>query len=111
MSNESFDDFLKRQLQQSSGYIDDGDFSARVMASLPAKHRLNPWLERLIVIIPVTLIALAVLNQFPWRDMIRPAYGWLLTFDTTSLITLALGVITLATVIPLCWALKKAAIL
>lgn len=111
MSDKSFDDFLKRQLQQSSGYIDDGDFTARVMASLPAKHRLNPWLERLIVLVPVTLIAVAVLNQLPWRDMVRPAYGWILTFDVTSLMTMALGVIVVATMVPVYWALKKTAVI
>jgi hypothetical protein len=91
MSDQSFDDFLKRTLQQSSDYIEDDNFSARVMASLPAPHRLNPWLERLIVALPVTLIALLVASQLPWRDLVRPAYGWLLTFDSTSLMTLAVG--------------------
>ena len=42
MSDKSFDAFLKQGLQHSSAYIDDDDFTARVMASLPQQHRLNP---------------------------------------------------------------------
>lgn len=111
MSDQSFDDFLKRSLQQSSGYIEDGDFSARVMASLPAPHRLNPWLERLIVALPVTLIALFVVSQLPWRDLVRPAYGWLLTFDSTSLMSLAIGVVLLVAAAPVLWVLRKSALI
>lgn len=111
MSDQSFDDFLKRTLQQGSDYIEDGDFSARVMASLPASHRLNPWLERLIVALPVTLIALLVVNQLPWRDLVRPAYGWLLTFDSTSLMSLAIGAALLVVVVPLLWMLRKSSLI
>lgn len=111
MSDQSFDDFLKRTLQQSSDYIEDGDFSTRVMASLPAPHRLNPWLERLIVAVPVTAIALLVVSQLPWRDLVRPVYGWLLTFDSTSLVTLAAGVILLVASVPVLWMLRKSALI
>ena len=56
-SNDSFDAFLTKHLQQAHNYLPDDDFSARVMASLPAQKRLNPWLEKVIVCVPVTLIA------------------------------------------------------
>jgi hypothetical protein len=111
MSDKSFDAFLKQGLQHSSEYIDDDDFTARVMASLPQHHRLNPWLERLIVALPVTLIALLVAVQLPWRDLVRPVYGWLLTFDTTSLMTLALGVALVVVAVPLVWVLRKSALI
>ncbi len=111
MSDKSFDAFLKQGLQHSSAYIDDDDFTARVMASLPQHHRLNPWLERLIVALPVTLIALLVAVQLPWRDLVRPVYGWLLTFDTTSLMTLALGVALVVVAVPLVWVLRKSALI
>lgn len=111
MSDKSFDEFLKQQLERSSEYIDDNGFTARVMASLPQSHRLNPWLERLIIALPVTLIALLVILQLPWRDMVRPVYGWLLTFDTASLVTLALGVILMAIAVPLVWVLRKSALI
>ena len=86
--NDKFDDFLRLQLQDSSPYLDDGDFSARVMASLPTQKRLNPWLEKLIVCIPVTLIAVLVLRQFSLRELIQPVYGWVLTFDVSSIVSL-----------------------
>jgi hypothetical protein len=81
------------------------------MASLTQHHRLNPWLERLIVALPVTLIALLVAVQLPWRDLVRPVYGWLLTFDTTSLMTLALGVALVVVAVPLVWVLRKSALI
>lgn len=92
MNDKQFDDFLQQQLQSSSPYLDDGDFSARLMASLPGQihKRLNPWVERLIVCAPVTLIALLVLSQFPLRDFIQPVYAWVLTFDMSSLAPLVM---------------------
>lgn len=89
MNDKHFDDFLRLQLQGSSPYLDDGDFSARVLASLPAQKRLNPWLERLIVLVPVTVIAALVLSQFSVRELIQPAYAWVLTFDIHSIVMLA----------------------
>ncbi len=88
MNDKTFDDFLQQQLQSSSPYLDDGDFSAKVMAGLPAPKRLNPWLERLIVVLPVTLIAVLVLRQFSIRELIQPAYAWVLTQDMNSIISL-----------------------
>jgi hypothetical protein len=107
MNEQHFDDFLHQQLQGSSPYLDDGDFSARVMAGLPAPKRLNPWVERLIVCVPVTLIALLVLNQFSLRPLIQPLYAWVLTVDMRSLITLALAMAVVMVVIPLSIALRR----
>lgn len=89
MNDNHFDDFLRQQLQGSSPYLDDGDFSAKVMASLPAQKRLNPWLEKLIVLLPVSAITLLVLRQFSPRELIQPAYAWVLTLDMNSIISLA----------------------
>jgi len=88
MNDKSFDNFLQQQLQNASPYLDDGDFSARVMAALPVQKSLNPWLEKLIVILPVSVIALLVASQFSLRGLIQPAYGWLLTLNVTSVISL-----------------------
>ncbi len=101
MSDQSFDDFLKRTLNNSSDYIADDDFTARVMASLPAGHRLPSWLEKLIVALPATFIALLVGSQIPWRDVIRPAYAWVLTADLSSVVSLAIGLMLLAMAVPL----------
>ncbi len=107
MNDKTFDDFLQQQLQSSSPYLDDGDFSARVMASLPTPKRLNSWLEKLIVCVPVTLIALLVLSQFSLRELIQPIYAWVLVFDMSSLITLAITMAVLMLAIPLSLALKR----
>ncbi|PUA28781.1 MAG: hypothetical protein B0W54_10200 [Cellvibrio sp. 79] len=107
MSDKSFDDFLAQQLQRSSSYIEDDGFAANVMASLPVKQRLSPWLERLILAAPVTLIALLVVSQLPWRDMVRPAYGWLLTSTGTGLMATVVGMMLLVVTIPLLWVLRR----
>lgn len=106
MNDKHFDDFLRLQLQGSSPYLDDGDFSARVLASLPAQKRLNPWLERLIVLAPVTLIAVLVLRQFSVRELIQPAYGWVLTLDMHSIVTLALVMTASLLIAPLLFIFK-----
>lgn len=104
--NNNFDDFLRQHLQGSSPYLDDGDFSARVLASLPAQKRLNPWLERLIVLLPVTLIAALVLRQFSVRELIQPAYGWVLTLDMHSIVTLAVVLTASLLIVPILFILK-----
>jgi hypothetical protein len=101
MNDKHFDDFLQLQLQGSSPYLDDGDFSARVLASLPAPKRLNPWLEKLIVLLPVTLIAVLVLRQFSVRELIQPAYGWVLTLDMQSIAMLAVIMAALFLIAPI----------
>ncbi|HEY0893760.1 MAG TPA: hypothetical protein VGE32_11935 [Cellvibrio sp.] len=111
MNDKHFDDFLRLQLQGSSPYLDDGDFSARVLASLPAQKRLNPWLEKLIVLLPVTLIAVLVLRQFSVRELIQPAYGWLLTLDMHSLVMIAVVMAALLFVAPVVLILKPKSLL
>lgn len=106
MNDKHFDDFLRQQLQGSSPYLDDGDFSARVLAGLPAQKRLNPWLEKLIVLLPVTLIAVLVLRQFSVRELIQPAYGWVLTLDIHSIALLAVIMAALLLIAPVLLILK-----
>lgn len=106
MNDKNFDDFLRQQLHSSSAYLDDGDFSARVLASLPAQKRLNPWLEKLIVLLPVTLIAVLVLRQFSVRELIQPAYGWVLTLDLHSLAMFAATMAALLLIAPVLLILK-----
>ena len=90
MNDMNFDDFLRQQLQGSTHYLDDGDFSAQVMASLPAPQRISRWLEIMIVAVPVTVIALLVLSQFSVRDIIQPIYAWMLTVDMADLISVGI---------------------
>lgn len=107
MSDQSFDDFLAQQLQRNNDYIEDDGFAANVIASLPVEQRLNPWLEHLIMAVPVTLIAWLVASQLPWRDLVRPAYGWLLTSTGTGLIFTLAGVLLLTVTVPLLWILRR----
>lgn len=88
MNDKHFDDFLRQQLQGANEYLSDGDFTQKVMAGLPAPRRLSRWMEVLIVVMPVTLIALLVLSQFPLREFIQPVYALVLTADTLDLISL-----------------------
>ena len=41
-SNDSFDDFLTKHLQQAQVYLPDDDFTARVIKQLPAPKKLTP---------------------------------------------------------------------
>jgi hypothetical protein len=70
------------------------------LASLPAPKRLNPWLEKLIVLLPVTLIAVLVLRQFSVRELVQPAYGWVLTLDMHSLVILGVVMAALLLIAP-----------
>lgn len=105
MMNDRFDDFLRQQLQ--TDYIDDKGFTAQLMAAMPAQRRLNPWLEKLIIALPVALITLLVLNHFPWRDVVQPAYAWFLLLNSTSLGFIALAVFMLLIVAPVAWLLNS----
>lgn len=110
MNDKHFDDFLQQQLQGSSAYLDDGDFSARVMAGLPVQKRLHPWLEKLIIVLPVTLITLFVASQFSLRGLIQPAYGWLLTLTMHNIITLSVGLVLILLIAPIALILKPRAL-
>lgn len=101
MNDMNFDDFLRQQLQGSTPYLDDGDFSAQVMASLPAPQRISRWLEIMIVAVPVTVIALLVLSQFSVRDIIQPIYAWMLTVDMAGLISVGAAAVIAILAAPL----------
>src|SRR5436190_23378981 len=44
------DETLDRQLREATPYIDDGGFTARVMAKLPAARREPRWLRAMILL-------------------------------------------------------------
>ncbi|HWV14536.1 MAG TPA: hypothetical protein VN030_03815 [Cellvibrio sp.] len=62
-TDDSFDIFLRTQLQQQKSYLSDENFSAGVLARLPKVKRISRWRERLIIIIPLVAISLLVLSQ------------------------------------------------
>lgn len=90
MNDKSFDELLARQLQANTPYLDDNGFTAQLMQRLPAPKPIARWLEVIITWLPVSLISLLVLAQFPWRTLVQPAYAWILTMDMASLISVAL---------------------
>ena len=108
--DKRFDLFLQQQLQSASPYLDDGDFSARVMAGLPASKHLSSWLEKLIVTVPVTAIAFWVLSQLPVRTLIQSVYGWVITFDMASLSSVAIGMLACTLIIPLSLVFKRSSL-
>lgn len=61
--NKGFDIFLRAQLQQEKPYLEDDNFSVRVMASLPIAKKTISWRERLMVSLPLMVISILVLSQ------------------------------------------------
>lgn len=98
---DEFDALLRHQLR--SDYLDDQGFTAQVMAALPAQQPLKPWLEKLILAVPVLLIGLLVCWQLPWRAWLQAGYGWLLLLDTASLIGMGVALFVCLLVAPLLW--------
>jgi len=96
LNPDNFELFLRQQLQQNQPYLDDGDFSARVMSSLPAPRRLSRLQERLILLVPLAVISLLVLSQFSLTSGIK-AWYLLLAMDFASL--LKLGVVLAITAV------------
>jgi len=96
-SNDSFDAFLTKHLQQANTYLPDDDFSARVMQQLPAPKKLSRWQERLIIMIPLSIISLFVLSQFSALAVIIKLWTWLSIMDFTSI--LQIGILTTVAVI------------
>ena len=96
-SDDDFDVFLTRNLQQAQTYLPDDDFSARVMQQLPAPKKLSLWQERLIILIPLSIISLVVLSQFSVLALIIKIWTWLSIMDFTSI--LQIGILTTVTVI------------
>jgi hypothetical protein len=96
-SDDGFDAFLTKHLQQANTYLPDDDFTARVMQQLPAPKKLSRWQERLIIMIPLLVISLLVLSQFSVPAVLIKVWVLFLTTSFTSL--LQIGVLTTIAVI------------
>ncbi len=90
--DDGFDNFLRMQLQHSQPYLMDDNFSAQVMAALPASRKLSLWQERLIMLVPCLVISLLVLSQFSLIAFLVKGWTWLMTLDTTSLLGVGLSI-------------------
>ncbi len=96
-SNDSFDAFLTKHLQQANTYLPDDDFSVRVMQQLPTPKKLSRLQERLIIMIPLLIISLFVLSQFSVLAVIIKLWTWLSIMDFTNI--LQIGILTTLAVI------------
>ncbi len=94
--DEQFENFLSAQLKQSQPYLMDDNFSAQVMAKLPAKKKLSVWQERLIIALPLVVISLLVLSQFSLLAVGVKLYTFLVAVDVASLLNMGLVVSALA---------------
>lgn len=92
LDDDGFDNFLSAQLQQSQPYVMDDHFTAQVMAKLPAAKKLSIWQERLIVLVPVFIISLLVLSQFPILAVLIKCWVLVASADVASLLTVGLVV-------------------
>lgn len=91
---------LKKHFQHQD-YLDDNGFTALVMSQLPHKTPINPWVKRLILGLPVSLVTLLVVSFVPWLDVIHQVYAYYLSATPQKLILigapLAMSVIALPT--------------
>jgi len=107
MAEDSFDSFLRRQLQQSQPYVMDDNFSAQVMAKLPARKKLSPLQERLIIALPVVIITLLILSQFSLLAIAINVWTWLVALNLGSLLKIGLATILLAISTASYWVAKQ----
>jgi hypothetical protein len=105
--DNSFDNFLAKQLQESQPYISDNDFTANVVNKLPTAKKLSVWQERLIIFIPFLMISLLVLSQFSILNVLVSFWSFLVATQIAT--WLQLGLITTLTVVigASCWFAKQ----
>jgi hypothetical protein len=100
-NNDDIEFLLKKHFQQESNYLDDNGFTALVMTQLPHKTQINPWIKRLILWLPVSLVTLLVLSFIPWLQVIHQVYAYYLIASPQDLmligIPLAISIILLPT--------------
>jgi len=92
LDDGSFDNFLSAQLQQSHPYLMDDNFTAQVMAKLPAAKKLSLWQERLIIAVPLLIISLLVVSQFSVIAILIKLWTLLMVADVASLFAIGLAV-------------------
>jgi len=89
-SDHNFDNFLRKQLQESQPYLPDDIFTAQVMAKLPTAKKLSHWQERLIILIPFLIISSVVVSQFPVLALLIKAWNLLLVADVSTFLNMGL---------------------
>lgn len=86
----NFDDLLRAELQRSHEYLPDDNFTANVMAQLPAPKKLRRWQEYLSLVVPCAVITLLVLSQLPVIAIIIKSWVWLSLMDIAGWLQLSL---------------------
>lgn len=105
--DDGFDNFLRSHLQQAQPYLMDDDFSAKVMAQLPAPKMLSPLQERLIITVPLVIITLLILSQFSLLEVGIRLWTWLVALNLGSLLKIGLTMMVLAVSTASYWVAKQ----
>jgi predicted anti-sigma-YlaC factor YlaD len=109
--DDNFDGFLSEQLQQSHTYLPDDNFTAQLIAKLPAQKKLTLWQERLIILFPCALISLLVLSQFSLIAVAIKSFVWLSLISGSEVLKMALVVSVVAFMTAICWFAKECRLL
>jgi len=88
--SDSFDHFLKKQLQESQPYLADDDFAVRVISNLPALKKLSVWQERLIILVPLFVISLLVMSQFSVLGVLIKLWTLAVGMDVTHIVQIGM---------------------
>jgi hypothetical protein len=88
--SDSFDHFLKKQLQESQPYLADDDFTVRVISNLPAPKKLSVWQERLIILVPLFVISLLVMSQFSVLGVLIKLWTLAVGMDVTHIVQIGM---------------------
>lgn len=110
-TDDSFDVFLRARLQQTKPYLHDENFTAQVMARLPAPKKLLRWQERLIIAVPLLIISILVLSQNSLLAFIIKAWVMLSVISVQNLFQLVLEVSLVALLAVSYWLAKKGRLL
>jgi hypothetical protein len=90
VDDDAFDNFLSAQLQQTQHYLMDDNFTAQIMAKLPAAKKLSIWQERLIIAVPLLIISFLVISQFSVLAILIKFWTLLVVVDVMSLLKMGL---------------------
>ena len=108
---DSFDIFLRKQLQQAQPYIDNGAFTEHVMARLPAQKSLKRWQELVILLVPFFIIAGLVLSQFTVISAVVRGWIWLTLITPASWLIIAVAIFTVTLCMASLWWAREERIL
>ncbi len=102
------DETLDRQLRDAAPYIDDGGFTARVLANLPAARR-RPSQLRAIILISLTLLgcAIAYLLSGGGRLLVSEGVMELSSFPVWMLFVFAFGCGLVVGAVAVIFAIRK----